>query len=455
MSAVVGSYTFIYLPRLDSDGDGIPDRVEKAGWTVESGAVYRTDPKKRDTDGDGLTDADEAGARIADGGSSGPRYRGYSNPASPDTDDDGLGDGGEADLSVDPLDPDSDGDGLSDGNEVEVTGTSPGVDDTDGDGFGDGYEETNREAMGLDPMLPDVKVSKMSYATDFAIGSLAGDAWRRDSFAWFAGNLASAGSSSIPGIGWIIGPVTDLRDAIASAIQGDWVSAGFSATGVVPYAGDAAEIPGKALGFVARNPKMAAAVAAAIVAINKVPEKIKIKAARAIWKDWDHLREAGYRESDLLRLSRGRTNLDALYAATRRSNHVQGSAAKFFKNGPEGEAWLAAHLKGAHQQVRVATTGCVDICNLTNIRIIDSCLGGQATNCAGGIAHEAKVGYKSLTADVERQIRSDAYLIAHGLIKGSQWDFLASAHTNQLGASKPLLDLLDEVGITYTIHPPR
>ena len=45
----------------DSDGDGIPDQVETSGWRTQGDAVYRTNPDRRDTDGDGLTDGDEAG----------------------------------------------------------------------------------------------------------------------------------------------------------------------------------------------------------------------------------------------------------------------------------------------------------------------------------------------------------------------------------------------------------
>ncbi len=478
--AVAAGYSFTQLPEKvdvdrdsvtaetppgDSDGDGLLDEVEEAGWETPEGAKYRTDPKLADTDGDGLTDSDEAGAPVESSFADAPTakstaaptkniFEGYADPLVPDTDGDGLGDADEADLSLDPFDRDTDDDLIEDGPEVEVVGTSPGLVDTDGDGFADGYEESHRGDQGLDPQVVDVKVSKMTYATDFAIGSLAGDAWRKDSFAWLAGNLASTGTSSIPVIGWILGPVADLRDAVASAIRGDWVGSGFSAVGAVPYAGDAVAIPGKAAKFVARNPEMAAAVAAAIVAINKVPEKIKIEANEKIWKEWGDLKATGYNDRVLLQLTKGSTNLDALAAAMKRSNHVPGGSARFFDNGLDGEAWLASSLKSSQQQVRVSTSGCVDVCNSTNVRIIDSCFGGAVDTCVGGVAHEAKVGFKALTEDIERQIRSDAHLIAMGNLEGAHWHFFASSHTNKMGASKPLLDRLDEVGIKYTIHPP-
>jgi hypothetical protein len=63
-----------------------------------------------DTDGDGLTNDEEA--EIG------------SDPNDPDTDGDGLIDGEEVFLGTDPIDPDTDGDGTSD-LEEEQAGTSP------------------------------------------------------------------------------------------------------------------------------------------------------------------------------------------------------------------------------------------------------------------------------------------------------------------------------------------
>jgi hypothetical protein len=78
-----------------------------------------------DSDGDGLTDFQEA-----DRGT---------DPLDSDTDDDGLSDGDEVALGTDPLDPDTDEDGLSDGEEV-AAGTDPLVPDSDGDGIPDGSD---------------------------------------------------------------------------------------------------------------------------------------------------------------------------------------------------------------------------------------------------------------------------------------------------------------------------
>ena len=81
-----------------------------------------------DTDGDGLSDADEINIH-------------GTNPNDPDTDADGLNDGDEVNThGTDPLDPDTDGDGLTDGDEVNIHGTNPLNPDTDGDGLIDGVD---------------------------------------------------------------------------------------------------------------------------------------------------------------------------------------------------------------------------------------------------------------------------------------------------------------------------
>ena len=70
--------------------------------------------------------------------------------------------------------------------------------------------------------------------------------------AWLSGYLCSGGLSFIPVVGWILGGLADLRDTIAGFIHSDWVGAVLSILGLVPYAGDAIAIPGKAAKFVAK-----------------------------------------------------------------------------------------------------------------------------------------------------------------------------------------------------------
>ena len=67
-----------------------------------------------------------------------------------DTDEDGLSDAEELMLGTDPASRDTDGDGLADGEELKL-GTDPRRVDTDGDGMPDGWELKN----GLNPLAQD------------------------------------------------------------------------------------------------------------------------------------------------------------------------------------------------------------------------------------------------------------------------------------------------------------
>jgi len=113
----------------DTDGDGLGDGEEVK--------TYRTNPLVPDTDNDGLGDGDEVHNRRTD-------------PLNPDTDADRLIDGDEITRNTDPLNPDTDADLLNDGDEVG-RGTDPLNPDTDRDGLNDGTEVS----IGTDPLKPD------------------------------------------------------------------------------------------------------------------------------------------------------------------------------------------------------------------------------------------------------------------------------------------------------------
>lgn len=451
-----GCYWLWQTNTVDADNDGLTNKVETSGWLTLDGTLYRTDPYQADTDSDGLTDEDEAGALVTAAGT-GDVYAGYSHPLVRDTDEDGLPDGGEADLGLDPRDRDMDDDELSDGYEVEVTGTDPETADTDSDSLTDGYEDANRDSQGLDPLWADEEVSTLTYLADFSKGFVAGELFPEASLAWLAGNLAAG---TTPGLGI----ASDVRDAVAAAIRGDWVGAGFSALGAVP-GGDVAAIPRKAGAFVARHPKLARAAARIVATTGFIPEAIKLKVAREIYPGWDQLVETGASEKELLRLLKGQTNLDDLGKALKRAGQVPGAAVQPVSTGERAVAALGdllkVELKAAVKdeakelaeavvadvlsQVRESVAGCGDRCP-GDVRVYDLVV--------DGVGHEAKAGYVPWCMSVEGQIRKDAWLIENGQMTGAHWHFFASDYSNTIGADPRVLDLLDEVGIPYTIHLP-
>ncbi len=138
---------------VDTDGDGLTDAQE-----VQLG----TNPNNPDTDGDGLTDGDEVNKyhtdplisdTDGDGLSDGDEVLTYkTNPLKSDTDGDGISDGDEVNkYHTNPLKKDSDGDGLTDYQEIFTYHTNPNNKDTDGDGFTDAQEVE----MGTNPNDPN------------------------------------------------------------------------------------------------------------------------------------------------------------------------------------------------------------------------------------------------------------------------------------------------------------
>ncbi len=132
----------------DSDGDGLNDKVELARGT---------DPRNRDTDGDGLPDGLENVSspllRDSDGDGLNDEQELLEGlrATDEDFDKDGLYDGLELRIGTDPKKPDTDNDGVSDYAEHYGLMTNPRHPDSDGDGVADGSDPSPLDRTPLNP----------------------------------------------------------------------------------------------------------------------------------------------------------------------------------------------------------------------------------------------------------------------------------------------------------------
>lgn len=183
--AGIGPFTNGMIPDnagVDSDGDGMPDTDEQAGWDVtitllngDRATQHMTaNPLFPDTDNDGLVDPLE----FAIG----------SNPRSNDSDGEGLQDAEEYNLVYsDPTFQDTDRDGISDNLEVEFFKTDAIVDDSDGDGITDGDELF---ASNRDPRIADLP------APEFSVGEIRLQIYEHFSYTDENGQTRSENSST-------------------------------------------------------------------------------------------------------------------------------------------------------------------------------------------------------------------------------------------------------------------
>ncbi|MEH0844421.1 hypothetical protein V6U81_18735 [Micromonospora sp. CPCC 205711] len=511
---------------VDSDGDQLTDKFEitaLAGWTRPN--AYDTDQDAvadgaEDVDGDGLVNLDE--------------QRLGTSPTDPDTDGDGLNDGDEVARGTNPLvpdqprapplpgdvppivtvptdtdtdgdgllnlveedngtsadNPDSDGDGLSDGDEFDrnISGLKQ---DTDGDGLRDDYEVAHAEDQGLDPGRPDEQISKWTYVSDFLLGMFAGDFAEKDSMAWLAGNLCSGGLSFIPVVGWVLGGLADIRDTIAAVIHADWVGAGLSILGLIPYGGDAVAIPAKAAKFALKYVHRINEVLRFVAKYDKVPDVVKDLTFQLIVPEvWAGLVEpdgtalAAAAGSKLSKkqfyklLASERTDVAKLYRATWRPNHVEGPKVRWVYNFPDAENLLVTDILAGRRgqpQFYLRKPGPDADGPFDGGRRADF-----AEEDANGdyILHEVKAGLPSEEDDAHViQCRKDGWYkdpanqakiqadnadrgFGNRKIVGIHYHFVPhgggprSAPFNSLGISDKLLDCLVAKGITFTIHMP-
>jgi hypothetical protein len=158
---------------LDTDGDGLTDAEEMCP------CEFVSNPFRFDTDNDGVDDFGEIALGfdpfVSDSNHDGipdkvePAYK------SNDFDDDLIFDPLEERLGLDPSQTDSDGDGVADGKEIRTFG-DPGDDESQGgdgwdvDSDGDGLSDYEEELWGTDPNDPDSDDDGVSDGDEIKLG---------------------------------------------------------------------------------------------------------------------------------------------------------------------------------------------------------------------------------------------------------------------------------------------
>ncbi|WP_323960987.1 VWA domain-containing protein [Arthrobacter sp. JZ12] len=432
----------------DADQDGLNDCVEVQGaYSPGTGLRYLSDPFDADTDGDGMKDGEEVLPLDAGFGlpTASDTFRVLSDPSNADTDGDGLPDPAELDEGTNVWRADSDGDGLSDSDELTWT-TDPLASDTDADGYRDGTEVADTDA-GFNPVVFDDPLTPDEWASEFAQGAALGDAGEGTTIPYLLGSISSSAVSFIPFIGWIAGAVLDLRDAIANTVRGEWIAAGTSLAGFIPYVGDSANIIAKVTKFVGRSSHLIDDVIAAIAKIEDLPASTRAAIITGINSNWDALRRASpnMSEESFLRLASSRQGADHIVASLQRSRTQIGATVPFVNHWRDAEDAVAGlfGVASANRQVYRAAPGFT--------------FGRHADMISNNVMREVKSGYVPFRTRTIQQIEKDAAILADNAgnadVEQVVWHFVGG-RTGSLGADPRVLNLLEDRGIAYVIHLP-
>ncbi|MBH0022534.1 fibronectin type III domain-containing protein [Salinibacterium sp. SWN248] len=437
---------------VDTDEDGIPDWVEIHGVTASmtaSSKRFFSSPYLEDTDGDGLSDAEELGEPYASPvgaqtWSANPvtAYSVISDPSEVDSDYDGLPDTEEVEGLINPLNPDFDGDGLIDGLE-ELNGTSASRWDTDLDGFADLYE-VQHQIDGYIPTEFDEAITPDQWKSEFFLGFFCGDVTycQRESAAWFGGNLASG-----------ILVFGDLRDGLAQSLRGDWVGFGLSAVGLIPGVGDAAGALGKAIKFAQRATTPWGLRAAIVLIRSLAPDPVDFVAALRLIDaplvDALELRRLDPKAITRLVESNDLQHLRDLikYEHTKTVSYSADALPTFMIGGNSGERFMNA-LYGVTNFKKInwgkGTTG---------IRYPDGVFETRVNGEIFSVPLESKVGYVN-TALARSQILKDVAIRGKDNVEDVEWHFFASGITGRIGPSEQVLKMLKDNNMTIVIHWP-
>ncbi|WP_257161927.1 binary toxin-like calcium binding domain-containing protein [Corynebacterium cystitidis] len=498
---------------VDTDGDGIPDELEIAGWTTASGEVFRTDPLLADTDGDGLSDGEEAG-NIVEGEEYDTIYEGVTNPVKADSDDDGLDDKTELEgweaadgrtYSTDPMNADTDGDGISDGLEAGTpeeqedgsliyqwisnptkvdsdgdglddlreldAGTDPFAKDTDGDGLRDSREVLHHNTNPLDADtdgdgFDDLYEIQNAEAEDLDPLFYDEKRSREDDARDFARGFLLGEWSEGDSVSWLMGNLMSVGVGVVP-VAGWVLSAILDLRDLLANVhhrrwGDAAASATGVAPYVGDAPAAVAKVTKFLkrfpgqtdkvltaVARSPLPEKVKV----AIQKT-----ALGKKWEELK--AEGFSDKAILKMQASRGSAISVHFAMSRRGHVRGHSAPPGTWKDAENNLEQALR--------SRSRTVQTQVSFPTGSCkrvcnptmryfdvvADGVAHESKAGYHPYTDALARQIRTDAYAVKEGTIGSAHWHFFPDKN-GRLGGDPKLLDLLDKNNIPYTYHTPK
>jgi len=266
--------------------------------------------------------------------------------------------------------------------------------------------------------------------------------------------------SIIPGVG----AVAAVVNSALYLAEGDYVNSALSAAAAIPLGGAAVALGAKAgikaavkIGQAIKATK-SAKTALKVIQKESVGKKI-ISKAKAIGKSLKNetkkIAEKAKNKTPYSKKTVSKTIKTKLKKLIKKDNgkyktkakkELKNYAKKFwpftkkvppngFAKWQDSEKYLQKFVGGKPQSFRTADE---------KLRKVDA--------YAKEIAHEAKMGYVSLTKFVKEQIDKDIALIAEMKIKGAEWHFFKSGKTGKIGPSKGLRTYLENNGIKVVIH---
>jgi|GEM_PF-4649895 len=254
-------------------------------------------------------------------------------------------------------------------------------------------------------------------------------------------------------------PFADLTNTGISAFRGDWLSAGLSLAGVIPYIGDTAKL-GK-LGRWAKTVADAVDAAASNPAAREALEPALRKIADAIGSAPKAIMDNLPKEARD-QLTAMKTKIDDLLrkstddVPTRGPGSPEHKASRWEEYQDRGGEWdydrwsntYDLNMTRASRAHEAATSyrqqlGWTDAEVTVKVKMPDgSTVNRRLDMMSGTDAIEFKTGYQTLNKDNTWEIARDARLMDQGI--DVEWVF-------QGRASQPLLDKLTELGIPYKI----